>query len=209
MIKFKPLPPLERLNELLEVVEIPPGKYGKWSGLVWKASRGGKRAGSVAGYPQPCRHRPERVDWVVRIDSVLYVVSRIIYYITYGKNPGNVQVDHEDQNWLNNNGWNLRLDSDGSVQQVNSPTRRDNTSGVVGVSWNKNERKWMAYVQIKSKRNHLGLFACKIEAARSVRDKWVDLGWHEKGRKLPDLNKIECQCFDCSNMTARPSDPAE
>lgn len=198
MIKFKPLPPLERLTELLEVVEIPEKQYGVWSGLVWKVSRGNQRVGSVAGHPLPCRHRPGRVDWVIRVDGILYVASRIIYYMTYGENPGDVQVDHEDQNCLNNNASNLRLDSYGTTQQVNSPAYRNNTSGVVGVTWNKPTNKWTAQVQSKGKMNYLGRYTCKREAARVVRDKWIELGWHELGRKLPDLDKIQCACGACN-----------
>lgn len=198
MIQFKPLPSLERLNELLEVVDIPPDKYGVWSGLVWKVRRGGKAtAGDVAGYLDPALTNPDRVNWRTRIDGIDYVVSRVIYYMTYGVNPGDIQVDHKDQNWLNNNAWNLRLDVDGSIQKVNTPKRRDNTSGVVGVSWRKDLRKWQAYVHVKGKLNYLGCYICKREAARAVRDRWIELGWHKKGRKLPDLNKIQCACGAC------------
>lgn len=201
MTKYKPLPPLERLNELLEVVEIPEDKFGKWSGLVWKIQRGGRaKAGSVAGSPCPDSNNPNRINWKVDVDGSEYVASRVIYYMTHGDDPGDAQVDHEDQNWLNNNARNLRLDIDGSIQQVNSPKPRNNTSGVVGVSWHKGTGKWTAQVWIKGKLKHLGCFTCKIEAARAVRDKWIQLGWDKLGRKLPDLDKIECSC--CRTVVA-------
>jgi hypothetical protein len=113
-----PLPPLERLNELLEVVEIPEDKFGEWSGLVWKVSRGGTavRVGSRAGRLMRRKNRPERLDWQAEVDGVAYYVSRVIYYMAYGKDPGDAEVDHKDQNWLNNNAWNLRLDVDGDIQ---------------------------------------------------------------------------------------------
>lgn len=210
MTKYKPLPPLERLNELLEVVEIPPDKYGEWSGLVRKIGRmGGGEAGSVAGSPLSNPKRPNRRDWRVTIDNNKYFVSRVIYCMTYGEDPGNVQVDHKDQNIWNNNVWNLRLDVNGNIQKVNSSTQRNNTSGITGIFWHKKRKRWKAQVCVKSKIEHLGYFACKKGAARVVRDKWIELEWDKLGRKLPDLNKIECECSDCSNMTARPSDPAE
>lgn len=201
MPKYKPMPPLERLHELLEVVEIPEEKYGEWSGLIRRVGRrGGGKAGSVAGTPQPAPSNPDRVNWVVKVDGVDYYASRVIYYMTHGEDPGDAQVDHEDQNWLNNNAWNLRLDIDGSIQKVNIPMRRSNTSGVVGVTWNKATRKWEAKVKVKNKNIYLGLFTCKIEAARVVRDKWIELGWHELGRKLPDLDKVQCGCGRCQNV---------
>lgn len=198
MPKFKPLPPLERLNKLLEVVDIPPDKYGIWSGLVWKVNRGRTaKVNSVAGYPDLTPSNPNRINWRVRINGVQYLASRIIYYMTYGEDPGETQVDHKDQNWLNNNSCNLRLDIDGNIQKVNTPKQRNNTSGVMGVSWHKTRRKWQASVQINGKQNHLGYFTCKIEAARAVRNKWIDLDWDKLGRKLPDLDKIECDCRRC------------
>lgn len=197
MIKFKSLPPLERLHELLEVVEIPPEKYGKWSGLVWKVSRGRQRAGSVAGSPFPNLTNPKRDDWKVRVDYAHYMVSRVIYYIAYGVDPGDIQVDHRDQNWLNNNVYNLRLDIDGNIQRINRSKYCNNTSGLVGVSWDKEKGKWKAYVNDRGKRKNLGYFTCKVEAARVVRDKWIELGWHELGRKLPDLDEVQCDCGAC------------
>ena len=201
-----PLPPLERLNELLEVVEIPEDKFGEWSGLVWKVSRGGKaKAGSVAGSLRRPKNRPDRFDWQVRVDGVIYITSRIIYYMTYGEDPGDVEVDHEDQNPLNNNAWNLRLDADGRIQGVNRGMQRNNKCGVVGVGWNKKTRKWRAYVKIESKHKHLGLFTCKLEAARVVNAKWIELSWIEKGRKLNDLSQISCDCSKCSARNDRPA----
>jgi hypothetical protein len=192
------LPSLERLNELLIVVEIPPEKYGVWSGLIWKVRRSGtKGVGSVAGTPQQAANNPERKNWAVTVDGARYYVSRLIYYMTTGEDPGDVQVDHIDQNWLNNNAWNLRLDVDGSVQKVNSPKRRDNISGVVGVYWHKSVGKWTARVLENGKRKHLGYFVCKIEAARVVNDKWKEMGWDKKGRELNDLESIVCNCKSC------------
>ena len=206
MTKFRPLPPLERLNELLEVVEIPPDKYGVWSGLVWRVNRGGKaRAGSVAGTLKPDSKNPDRLDWQAEVDGVAYMASRVIYYMTHGEDPGDVQVDHKDQNPLNNNAWNLRLDVDGGIQGVNKGIYRNNKSGVVGVSRHKGARKWRAYVEIESKKKHLGLFTCKLEAAHEVNEKWKELGWPELGRKLNDLSQISCDCSKCSARNDRPA----
>jgi hypothetical protein len=200
-----PLPPLERLNELLEVVEIPEDKYGEWSGLVWRVSRGCQRAGSRAGRLIRRKNQPDRFDWQVGVAGMRYIASRVIYYMTYGEDPGDVQVDHKDRNPLNNNARNLRLDVDGGIQKVNTGMRRDNKSGVVGVIWYKKTRKWQAYVKIESKQTHLGMFTCKLEAARVVNAKWIELGWPEKGRKLNDLKTIACDCGKCS---ARDDSPA-
>lgn len=191
------LPSLKRLNELLEVVEIPEDKLGEWSGLVWKVSRGRRRAGSVAGCLKQNTTNPNRKDWKVNVDGVIYFASRVIYYMTTSEDPGDAQVDHKDQNWLNNNARNLRLDVDNDVQKVNRSKQRNNTSGVVGVCWSKREKKWMAFVQENGKKKNLGYFVCKIEAARVVNDKWIEMGWDKKGRELNNIESIVCNCKNC------------
>jgi hypothetical protein len=198
MPNHRPLPPFERLHELFEVIEIPEEKYGVWSGLVRKVSRGNQLAGSMAGHPDPNANNLDRIDWVVKVDGSLYYASRLIYYMTSGKDPGDIQVDHADQNWLNNNTWNLRLDDDRSIQNINKPIYKNNKSGVVGVCWFKPRGTWQARVWIDGRNQCLGYFTCKIEAARAVRDKWIELGWDKLGRKLPDLDKVECGCHHCA-----------
>lgn len=197
------MPPLERLNELLEIVEIPPDKYGVWSGLVWKIRCGHQRAGSVAGTPASASSNPDRLNWKVGIDGVQYYTSRVIYFMIYGEDPGDIEVDHEDQNWLNNNAWNLRLDIDGDIQKVNSPMRRNNTSGVMGVGQFRG--KWRAYVEAEYKWKHLGYFTCKIDAARAVNEEWRKLGWLELGRKPNDLSRVSCDCSKCSTRDNGPT----
>ena len=196
MPKYKPMPPLERLNELFKVVEIPPDKFGEWSGLVRKIHRGGQRVGSEAGTPQRSL-RDGRIDWRVKIHGEDYLVSRVIYYMTHKENFDDVQVDHRDQNPLNNNVDNLRLDIHKTTQSVNKSIYKNNTSGVVGVSRYGSKKKWRATVVICRKSKLIGVFTCKVEAACAVNDKWIELGWDKLGRKLNDLENIECNCESC------------
>lgn len=198
MPNHKPMPPIERLLELFEVIEIPPEKFGEWSGLVWKVRRGGTaKAGNVAGRLQLDNRSRARSDWRVHVYGVPYLVSRVIYCMSHGADPGDSQVDHKDQNSLNNNVWNLRLDNDGRIQNVNAPKRRNNTSGIVGVSQQRKRKKWRAEVCIEGKNKYLGSFSCKLEAARAINDKWIELGWDKVGRKLNDLETIQCTCDAC------------
>jgi hypothetical protein len=67
------------------------------------------------------------------------------------------QVDHIDRNRLNNTRENLRLVTS-SMNNVNSLTRRHNTSGYRGVLWSKQKRKWQARIAIQHKQYHLGFF---------------------------------------------------
>jgi len=196
MTKHRPLPPIERLNELLEIVPIPKSQFEIQSGLVWKVSQGRQRAGSVAGTKKPHPSRQGRFDWQVKVAGRLYYVSRVIYFMANSVDPGEFQVDHEDQNPMNNNIWNLRLGDD-SLQKHNRGPRLDNTSGAVGVSWKKSARKWIAAIRNNQKRTYLGLYICKIEASLAYNNKVIELGLDKIGKPLNDLETLECNCAQC------------
>ena len=74
--------------------------------------------------------------------------------------------DHIDRNEFDNRKSNLRH----CIQQENSynkSKRTDNTSGIIGVSWNKNRQKWVSYINAGGKRIPLGYFIDKEEAIKS------------------------------------------
>lgn len=73
------------------------------------------------------------------------------------------EVDHVDTNPLNNRRENLRLATP-TQNNANQNRRRDNTSGFKGVSYSKNAKKWMATIQIKGQRKHIGYFATAEQA---------------------------------------------
>jgi len=197
MFQFKPLPAFERLHELLKVVEIPESQYGINSGLIWRIDRGGKaRAGRVAGKLQSGQKAEGRLDWIVGIDGKSYMASRIIFYMVNGIDPKDTEIDHMDWNPLNNNEWNLRLGDD-SLQGHNRGLTSSNTSGVFGVSWNKQYKKWESYLKHRGKKYSLGRFSCKIAAARARNDKVSDLELDKIGKPLNDLKSIECSCRGC------------
>jgi hypothetical protein len=83
-------------------------------------------------------------------------------------NPDNKKcVDHIDGDTINNNVNNLRWCS----QQENNCNRKvskNNTSGVKGISWNKDTKKWRATIRYNNKDYHLGLFS-NIEDAVTAR----------------------------------------
>ena len=73
------------------------------------------------------------------------------------------ECDHADRNPLNNQKNNLR-DATNSQQCMNRNKQKNNTSGFIGVGWNKTVNKWVAYVNSNGKRIHLGSFDNKNEA---------------------------------------------
>ncbi|MFN7608169.1 MAG: HNH endonuclease [Ralstonia sp.] len=71
--------------------------------------------------------------------------------------PTGVQIDHRDGNGLNNRKTNIRIATP-AQNQHNQRRRRDNTSGLKGVTWHKASAKWQARVWSGGKRIYLGLF---------------------------------------------------
>lgn len=74
-------------------------------------------------------------------------------------------TDHRNGHGLDNRKCNLRP-STRSQNQANQKRRKDNTSGYKGVAWNAGARKWAAYITVRKKRFHLGLYVNPKEAAR-------------------------------------------
>jgi hypothetical protein len=76
-------------------------------------------------------------------------------------------VDHINGNGLDNRKENLRLCTH-SENMKNIKVRKDNSSGVRGVSWNKTAKKWHCQIQNNGKKIYLGLYKDLEEAKRVV-----------------------------------------
>ena len=72
--------------------------------------------------------------------------------------------DHKNNQPLDNRKENLRPCTN-QENAFNSLIHKDSTSGVKGVSWNKQYGKYMAYICCSNKREKLGFFTDVIEAA--------------------------------------------
>lgn len=79
------------------------------------------------------------------------------------------QVDHINQDKLDNRRANLRLCTD-TENKRNSPLRKDNTSGYKGVYFEKSKRKWHTHIAINGKIIYLGLYETAEEGARVYDD---------------------------------------
>jgi hypothetical protein len=73
------------------------------------------------------------------------------------------QIDHKDQDALNNKRENLRP-ATRSQNQANRHKPAHNISGYKGVSWDKLRNKWRAQIKVDGKAIYLGIFYSK-EAA--------------------------------------------
>ena len=160
-MRNKPLPSKERLEELLD--------YNPNTGeFRWKVTRGGKaKAGDKAG-------SVKKIGYVsISIDDIPYTAHRIAFYLMTGKQPP--EVDHKNgirnDNRINNlRGANKKLNCH------NSAKRSDNTSGIIGVCYNKTRMQWEAsFGSRKHQKQHkTRRFLKTFEEAVAQRKIWED-----------------------------------
>ena len=79
---------------------------------------------------------------------------------------GFTNYDHKDRNELNNRKYNLRLCTK-QENSMNSSKSKNNTSGIIGVYWDKQNEKWMASIGINYKSKYLGRFINKNDAIKA------------------------------------------
>lgn len=135
---------IERVNQL---IFYDPGN----GAFFWRVQRGytaspGASAGCVA------QHRYLQIT----IERTKIMAHRLAWAIMTGNWPS-AQIDHINCNGLDNRFSNLRE----ATSEQNAWNRRlsgRNKSGFKGVSWNKNETKWVASIRFQGRKTHLGYF---------------------------------------------------
>lgn len=119
-----------------------------------------------AGNPwnKPCGHKPYAPHGYgeVGIAGKAYKTHRVIWLWHYGEWPEN-EIDHIDQNKMDNRIENLRNVSN-SENQHNSSIRKNNSTGFPGVYWHKQFKKYQAQISINNKLIYLGRFTTPEEA---------------------------------------------
>ena len=80
--------------------------------------------------------------------------------------PDGSQVDHVNQNPLDNRRSNLRLATNSQNQQKKG-RHRANKAGFKGVCWHKGRKAFQAQIKCGGARHHLGLFTTAEDAARA------------------------------------------
>lgn len=96
-----------------------------------------------------------------------YYTHRLIWLMEYGELPD--IIDHIDGDRLNNRIGNLRSCTR-QQNNMNVGPKSNNKTGYKGVSWHKQTSKYMARITDSGKIVHLGMFACKHEAARAYNE---------------------------------------
>lgn len=142
----------KRLKEILE--------YDPQTGdFIWRVSSARGMKGSRAGVVDQHGYR------VIKTDGKNYRANRRAWLYMKGVWPAD-QIDHADGNRANDVFVNLR-EANQSQNTANGKLRSTNTSGLKGVSWDKEKGKWVAGIKVNYKRKVLGRVDDKYEAHRA------------------------------------------
>jgi len=116
--------------------------------FVWLVNRGRlAKKGDVAGH----RHSDGYVR--IKIKGKLYSAHRLAWLYVENRWPEH-QVDHENH-IHDDNRWSNLLEATHQENQKNAPKRKDNTSGITGVSWRVRDGAWQSYIQVDGEQTNL------------------------------------------------------
>lgn len=129
-----------------------------------RIDRGHQEKGKIAGW------KDRQGYLVIELGKKVYRLHRLAFLYVTGKLPKYL-VDHRDRDKSNNRWSNLR-EATKSQNGVNCKLSKKNTSGIKGVSYDKNTGKWVVHMRINKKTKYFGEF-CDINEAAKVRKKAV------------------------------------
>lgn len=159
MMKKNNRPDVEYLNQRLSFDETKGRFWWKYSELMprpWNRKMAGKEAFTT---------QHSKGYLIGGIDNKKYYAHDVAWAMAKGEWYYD-DIDHINGIKTDNSISNLRA-TDRSGNMRNQKLRKDNSSGIVGVVWNKNLNKWSAQIQIKNKNIHLGVYASIDGAAKA------------------------------------------
>jgi len=156
-----------RLKELLHY--NPETGIFTWVKGRVKSRGGNAKKGKVAG----TAHSAGYIQ--IAIDKKLYLAHRLAFLYVDGYIPEN-NVDHINRIRDDNRWCNLREVSQ-SCNLRNASIRIANTSGVTGVSWDKEKNKWRAAIRASGSNKYLGYFESFDDAVRARWEAEIKYGY--------------------------------
>lgn len=125
-------------------------------------------------------YKPKRVGSILQVGyEYIYFMGRnittqrLVWAYHFG-DPGEMDVDHIDQNKLNNKIENLRLLTRSENMQNTISAQSNSASGIKGVFYDKSRRKWAASLNINGEKVFFRRFNTREEAV-AARDAAVKL----------------------------------
>ncbi len=151
----------------------------------WNTKYAGQRAGSpfrTSGSTSLYR--------CIKIFGRNFLEHRLAWLHVVG-DPIPKQIDHRNRIGTDNRWSNLRP-SDNATNSKNASMHSNNTSGHVGVCWNKQRGKWQANGKKEGKTIYLGLFDDIEDAAYAAREFRSTLGYDPgHGRELAHYHQAD------------------
>jgi HNH endonuclease len=154
-------------NELMKALS-----YDEETGAFhWKVSSNNRiKIGDIAGSVS------KRTGYIqIKINLKLHQAHRLAWLYVYGELPKN-EIDHIDHNRTNNSISNLR-EVTRQENSRNTKIRSNNSSGVTGVSWNKQTFRWHVRIHdLSGDDKHIGYFINFVDAreARKIAEQEYD-----------------------------------
>ena len=166
---------MQKLGTLREYLEYNPNS-GEFHWI--KSPKNGINIGSLAG-TKTGRYK------TIHFKGYQYYTHKLAWYFSFGIYPTEV-VDHINQNTFDNRIINLRIAST-TQNAANKPKRRDNSSGITGVSFDTWSQKYVVRIknQNTGKYENRGRFNTISEAEQAHNRALNDLGYHPNhGKQL-------------------------
>lgn len=128
--------------------------------FIWLVDSGTAEAGNLAGsiYDNGYRY--------IQIDGLDYRAGRLAWFFVTGEDPPGF-VDHRNGVRDDDRFDNLRVATN-SQNQANARWKT-NTSGIKGIRWEPERRKWIARITVDGKAKNLGRYDRMIDAARAYK----------------------------------------
>lgn len=111
------------------------------------------------------------------VDKKRFKVHRLAWFYVYGVWPEN-NIDHINGNKTDNRIENLR-DVTYIENSRNQKKPKNNTSGIIGVSWDKKKERYYAEIRINYKRVGLGSYKSIFEAACARKSAEIKYNFHD------------------------------
>jgi hypothetical protein len=110
----------------------------------------------------------------VAFNGTRILLHRAVWVFHYGEIPEGMEIDHINQNRLDNRIENLRL-SYRHQNAWNTKLRCNNQTGVKGVCWNPLTKTWRARINVNKKCVTIGSFVSFEEAKKATENARLDM----------------------------------